>query len=292
MYNYTISQKSYQLTQDELTERLTHLTHTTKTSHWVGRDLKVYPSSFIGRFLWIIAKHFACMRHYFYSIDLEESKSILQQLKPQLQQENAKNLFTQAVSNFNSIAPRHQVQLFEELEEQVDLQPQPELAKPKPIQQEQIQVVQEPEKKPAFSTKIEITKNGYEVNAKIFDATSNKEIGLIEGELSPTKRFGMCFHISNIKLKDANEIGKGYGSSALRQYLTYLQTSDDPQLKQVTYYHLLTHQLRPEPVRCFTKVGFEKVDPKDYGLWKDIVPYHANTAIMMVKKRDADKATE
>lgn len=50
-YSYTVNQKTYQLTQDELTDRLMNLTHPKKTTHWIGRDLSIYHSSVIGRFL-------------------------------------------------------------------------------------------------------------------------------------------------------------------------------------------------------------------------------------------------
>lgn len=220
------------------------------------------------------------MRSFFYQVDLEESKSILQQLKPQLQLKDLQQIFNQAIANFNTIAPRHHVEL---LEEQDNVQPDP-------IQEKKVESVQVPEKKPVVSTRIDITTKDLEVDAKIFDATSNKEIGHIQGFAIYIQEFGMCFHILSIGLKDANEIGKGYGSSALRQYLNYLQTSNDPHLQKVKYYHLVTHTLRPEPVGCFTKVGFEKVKPEDYALWKGITPYVADIAVMMVKKREVEKS--
>ncbi len=285
MYNYAINHKTYELTENELTDRLTHLVGITKSSHWIGRDLKVCPSSVVGRFLWIIAKYFVCLRQIFYGVDLEESKSILQQLKPQLQQKNAQDLFNQAVSNFNTIAPRHQVEFLEE--KQVDMQPEPEqvVAQPEPVKQEPIQPVKK------LEAKIEISKNGYEVNAKIFDAISNREVGKIEGTLSQSTILGPCFHIISIGLKDPNDIGKGYGTSAFRQYLNHLQTSNDPQLKQVTHYQLVTHTLRPEPVACFKKLGFKIIEPKDHVLWENVTPMVADICVMMVKKRDADKAS-
>lgn len=291
MYNYIIHQKSYQLTQDELTKRLTHLTHTTKANHWIGRDLKVYSSSFIGRFLWIIVKHFACMRQIFYGVDLEESKSILQQLKPQLQQKTVQDLFNQAVLNFNTIAPRHQVGLLEE--KQVNVQPEPKLVEPEPIQQELIHLIPTPDKKTAISAKVDITQKGYNVDAKIFDGALNKHIGHIEGAITYKNmpQPGYYFHINTIGMKEGgiDYIGKGYGTLAFRQYMDYLMTSDNPLLKQVKSYTLVTHRLAPQPVKLFKRAGFEEIleGHKDYECWMNTYSVSRDPkVVMMVKKRE------
>lgn len=317
MYNYTINQKTYQLTQDELTERLTHLSQTTKVSHWIGHDLEVYPSSLIGRFLWIIAKHFTCMRQIFYGIDLEESKSILQQLRPQLQQKDVQTVFNQAVLNFNAIAPRHQVDLLEE--KQIDVQPEPKLGESEPIQQknvfnqvelleekqvavqpEHIQPLQPPEKKLIANVRIEVTQVNYSVNAKIFDADLNKHIGHIEGVIGYRNKpqAGYFFHLNTIGMKEGgyddkghgNYIGKGYGTAAFRQFMDGLLTSEDPLLKQVKYYTLVTHRLAPQPVKLFKRAGFEEilVGYPDYDAWLNLYAVNRDTSrvVMMIKQRE------
>lgn len=102
--------------EEKLEKKLDGLFKAEKKSTWIHRNLKTVKSGFFGRIFWGFAKHFDWMRRRFYDIDLERSKTVLQQLQPQVAKgSNAhlKELFNQAVANFNSIAPHHWVVLGE-----------------------------------------------------------------------------------------------------------------------------------------------------------------------------------
>lgn len=100
--------------EQKLEHKLEHLANAGKSTTWIRRNLTIVKSSFIGRLLWCIAKHFDWMRRLFYDIDLERSKALLKELQPQVYSKgNARlqKLFEKAVGNFNHIAPRHAVRL-------------------------------------------------------------------------------------------------------------------------------------------------------------------------------------
>lgn len=94
--------------QEKTLQRLQGVADAAKNS-WVQEDLNTVNSSFIGRLFWPIAKHFEWMQHTFYHIDFNQSKAILEQLKPQIASSGnlvLKITYDKAIERFNSISPK------------------------------------------------------------------------------------------------------------------------------------------------------------------------------------------
>jgi len=52
---------------------------------WIQSDLSVKKSNWLTRVIWsVVAKHFTWMRKHFYGVDLNQSRSLLEQIGKQL----------------------------------------------------------------------------------------------------------------------------------------------------------------------------------------------------------------
>ena len=80
---------------------------------WIQSDLGIEKSTWLTRVIWsVVAKHFSWMRKNFFGVDLQQSRSLLEQIGNQIQDNpNIKDLYQQAVDEFNQIAPRHKLAL-------------------------------------------------------------------------------------------------------------------------------------------------------------------------------------
>ncbi|MFQ5730215.1 MAG: hypothetical protein ACE5GN_07630, partial [Waddliaceae bacterium] len=101
----------------DVENKLRQLSQVDKKHYWIRKDLSVRKSGRIGRLFWtVIAKRVKWMRRLFYGVDLERSKSILKQLKPQIKtssNQTISTLFRKATQQFNAISPKHKVDLDE-----------------------------------------------------------------------------------------------------------------------------------------------------------------------------------
>lgn len=85
-----------------------------KNPGWITSDLKVVPSSALGRLFWIVARHFECLQKLFYGLNLRETKEALNAIRVNIQKINPTyksydrvfNLFNKAVQRFNELAPK------------------------------------------------------------------------------------------------------------------------------------------------------------------------------------------
>lgn len=92
---------------DEYT--LDNLIQAKKDTHWILADLSTDESSWFGRLMWAICKHFKCLRNFFYDVDLDKaqqsfaamSKRILGKENPRLARLREK--WAAAAVNFNRI---------------------------------------------------------------------------------------------------------------------------------------------------------------------------------------------
>lgn len=85
-----------------------------KEVSWIRSDLSTVNSSSISRWIWtFVAKHFTWLRERIYGVNLEKSKSALQQIGEQISKDDADfiKLYNLAIEKFNAIAPRHNIVL-------------------------------------------------------------------------------------------------------------------------------------------------------------------------------------
>lgn len=85
-----------------------------KKEHWIQADLSISKSSWIGRVMWVVLKHFACLRDLFYDIDLKESHNNWMILTKKIAEDPRLKKLTdkwrQAAVNYNAIvSERHQL---------------------------------------------------------------------------------------------------------------------------------------------------------------------------------------
>ncbi len=94
----------------EVQQKLERIGHADKKVGWITEYLNVESSSKIGRIFWTyVGKYFQFLRHFFYGVDLEKSKSILTQLRPQIS-DPLRDVFDRALAKFETIAPRHRLE--------------------------------------------------------------------------------------------------------------------------------------------------------------------------------------
>jgi hypothetical protein len=101
-------------TKHEVEQVLWNIGSAAKNSNWIESDLTVSKSNWFSRMMWCVAKHFDWMRKAFYNVDLENSRSILEQLRVKIITHNDKvlmGIFNNAVANFSYIAPNHSATL-------------------------------------------------------------------------------------------------------------------------------------------------------------------------------------
>ena len=114
-FTITFNQQKESWDLAELTLRLASLAKSDKKTCWIHYDLQTVKSSLLERIFWSVAKHFDFLRKFFYHIDLDCSKSLLEQLQPQVIASGEAclmRLFKKALDGFNSIAQHHAVKPF------------------------------------------------------------------------------------------------------------------------------------------------------------------------------------
>lgn len=110
-YLIQVRGKEYQWSKEELKDTLINVRNARKAAHWICGDLSVTVSSLLGRIFWCIIKYFPCLRRFFYNIDHENARLMLQKLEPLVAHDKTLNtLYREAVENFEAIAPRHLVE--------------------------------------------------------------------------------------------------------------------------------------------------------------------------------------
>lgn len=111
-FSVQLGNKTLNWNEDQVRQKLEGLSNLhNKKCGWIHSDLSTSNSWCITRVFWtLIAKHFNCLRSCFYNVDLDKSKAILEQLKPQVESNPAMTrLFNQAVDKFETIAPKHKI---------------------------------------------------------------------------------------------------------------------------------------------------------------------------------------
>ncbi len=89
-----------------------------RTDGWITGDLKVVPSSFLGRLFWPIASHFVWVQKIFYGLNLEKSQKSLKTIRAKILLLPANDpivaIFNKACLRYNRSAPiRYQVKLID-----------------------------------------------------------------------------------------------------------------------------------------------------------------------------------
>lgn len=107
---------NFSWTKDEISEKLTNIgTLYDKKVGWICQDLSVSKSNPLTRLIWtVVGKRLNWIREFFYNVDLEKSKALLQDIKIQIDDNpelmGLTKIYMQAVTNFNKIAPHHKIE--------------------------------------------------------------------------------------------------------------------------------------------------------------------------------------
>ena len=92
-FRITYDDTEHSCSQPNLQARLVDLAFTNKTVEWVCADLSTNKPSLFGRIFWTrLGKHLDCIRRWIYNVNLEKSRGILLQLKPQIEAKNSGKL--------------------------------------------------------------------------------------------------------------------------------------------------------------------------------------------------------
>lgn len=122
--------ESKQWNEETIIKKLEGIKAAKKQKQWIRSDLSIKNSNWLTRLLWkIVGKR---LFRKMYHVDLENSKSILQQIQvhlPDTQSATISSLFKEAVLNFNKIAPRHKIKLISEDDDNIPSTPSPLMKK-------------------------------------------------------------------------------------------------------------------------------------------------------------------
>lgn len=113
MFNIQFGKEEFKWSQEVVQQKLEAIGQLKdKKVAWIQSNLSTSKSSAISRFIWtLFAKYFNCLRERLYGVNLEKSKSLLQQIGDKLDKNNEPliTVFNSAVEKFNQIAPHHTV---------------------------------------------------------------------------------------------------------------------------------------------------------------------------------------
>lgn len=96
--------------REEIKQRLEKLGNLEgRSAAWVCADLSIIPSTWLGRCLWrLIAQYAQNLLSFFYSVDLEKSRTCLEQIKKAIAHDfELTQLHRKAVRRFNQLFPKH-----------------------------------------------------------------------------------------------------------------------------------------------------------------------------------------
>jgi len=116
-FNVIINSKQHEWSENKVKSKLQKIGNLKgKKVAWIQANLSVKKSTWLTRVIWsVVAKHFSWMRKYFFSVNLQQSRSLLLQIGEEIQDNpNITKLYHQAVGKFNKIAPRHKLALEDE----------------------------------------------------------------------------------------------------------------------------------------------------------------------------------
>jgi len=110
IYKLSYNKENFQWPEKEVTKKLEHIgALKDKKVAWIHLDLSTSKSNWLSRLIWtVVAKYFSWMRKSLYGVDLKQSRSLLKQIRHQIDS-NSKllELYKSAISKFNTIAPHH-----------------------------------------------------------------------------------------------------------------------------------------------------------------------------------------
>ena len=107
-FQIRINNQDFIWTKNSLKSMLVNLRNALKDYHWIKRDLSVTRANIIEQAIWLLLKPFEKLRKSLFNINHEKAKAILTKLAPLVEKDpTIKELYKEAVTNFESIAPNH-----------------------------------------------------------------------------------------------------------------------------------------------------------------------------------------
>lgn len=113
MFNIQFGDEKFVWSKQEVQKKLEAIGQLKdKKVSWIRSDLSTANSTLISRLIWtFFAKYFNCLRESLFKVNLEKSKSLLQQIGENLDKtdEPLITIYNSAAEKFNAIAPHHMV---------------------------------------------------------------------------------------------------------------------------------------------------------------------------------------
>jgi len=92
---------------EEIEKKLDNLIAAKKDTHWIAADLSVEESSWFGRIMWAVCKHFQALRNLFYGVNLKQSYTnwivLTKRVSTEPRLRKLKDKWREAAQSFNTI---------------------------------------------------------------------------------------------------------------------------------------------------------------------------------------------